>query len=203
MREDAARGVLGRVVVAVGQGGHAGLGRRHEPTSVLSAYVEAAVAVMGADPAGDAETVAGRSLAGSPKPAGRGSWCSTISPTRRTWKGSDRRARRAGSSSPPAIQRPSRARSPISARPRSKPTTTALNSGADGDFPKSNRLLCTRVDNGCPAGLDSPHLTPGGARSNGQLRPYKDIRDKSPRQSAGCRANESRAAPLDALKSSA
>ncbi|HEX7268753.1 MAG TPA: tetratricopeptide repeat protein, partial [Streptosporangiaceae bacterium] len=28
--------------------------------SVLSAYVEAAVAVMGADPAGDAETVAGR-----------------------------------------------------------------------------------------------------------------------------------------------
>jgi hypothetical protein len=32
---------------------------------------------------------------------------------------------------------------------------------------------------------------------------HKDIRDKSPRQSAGCRANKSRAAPLDALKSSA
>src|SRR6185295_11477218 len=30
-----------------------------------------------------------------------------------------------------------------------------------------------------------------------------DIRDQSPRQSAGCRTNESRAAPLDAVKPSA
>ena len=59
---------------------------------------------------------------------------------------------------------------PISAQPRSKPTTTALNSGADGDYPKSNRLLCTRVDNGRPVGLDSAQLTPGGVWSNGELR---------------------------------
>ena len=59
---------------------------------------------------------------------------------------------------------------PHFARLRSKPMTTPLNSRADGDFPKSNRLLFIRVDNGCPVGLGSPHLTPGGARSNGQLR---------------------------------
>jgi len=37
-------------------------------------------------------------------------------------------------------------------------------------FSKSNRLPCIRVDNGCPAGLGSPHLTPGGGRSNGRHR---------------------------------
>jgi hypothetical protein len=60
MREDAARGVLGRVVVAVGQGGHAGLGRRHEPGVGAVCLCRSGGRGHGSRPAGDAETVAGR-----------------------------------------------------------------------------------------------------------------------------------------------
>jgi len=61
--------------------------------SVLSSYVAAAAAAIGTDPAGDAESVAARFV----RPAGPGSWCSTIWPRCRIWTGSGRRGRRAGS----------------------------------------------------------------------------------------------------------
>ena len=129
--------------------------------AVLSSYVQAFADRTGMAPAGDAETIAARFVAwlAETGPA-RGWWSWTTSPHRRTWKGSGRRARRAGSWSRPAAPVPEERAEPAG--------------------PAHRGVQLTRGPDLPHGAAGSPIPTSGSGRST-CLRTWAGSRSRSPR----------------------